>query len=857
MKRTGKPAGQPAGQESAEPLARYWQKRDFAATPEPRGEARQTGHQPTRHFYVQRHAARRLHYDFRLELGGVLHSWAVPKGPSLDPTQRRLAVEVEDHPLDYGDFEGVIPPKHYGAGEVLLWDRGLWSSAEADPAAALAQGKLKFQLDGEKLHGAWTLVRMHGPAGEAAADGKHNWLLIKEKDDAACHGEAAEITELAPGSVKPGRPLEGSAAVAAASSTSPLPDFIEPQLATLVDGAPREEGWIYETKYDGYRMLARVEGPGVRLFTRNGKDWTARLPRLTREIAALKLGDSWLDGEIVVLDDDGVPNFQALQNAFEAKRDAGIVYYVFDAPWLAGRELGRQPLLERKQQLAAALGDAGGAIGYSDHFAGSGRQLAAMLDQACQLGLEGLIGKRAGAPYVGGRGRSWIKLKCRPRQEFVIGGYTEPGGTRQGLGALLVGQYDETGALRYAGRVGTGFDQAMLGRLSARLQGLAARDSPFADAPRQPRSHWVRPELVAEIDFTGWTDDSLLRQASFVGLREDKPASGVRREMALSGAAIKGRAAEDEPAAAAAPQVGQSGPPQVAGVAISHPDRLIWPDSGISKLALARYYERVAPWLLPHLRQRPLSLLRCPQGSTGECFFQRHLDEARPAGVDSFMWAGNSGEAREYVYVNNLTGLIGLVQRGVVEFHTWGATLPRPERPDRLTIDLDPAPELSWAQVVEGAMLARTLLDELGLASFVKTTGGNGLHLVVPLQRRHDWPAVKKFAAALAGHLARVVPRRFTASAAKTRRSGRIYVDYLRNDPGATAVAAFSCRARPGAPVSTPLRWDELTPILRAADFNLNSIPDRLAKLRDNPWRDYETQRRMLTKAMWGKLGVG
>ena len=845
MKRTGKPAGQPAGQESAEALARYWKKRDFTATPEPRGKQRHTRHEPTRHFYVQRHAARRLHYDFRLELGGVLHSWAVPKGPSLDPTQRRLAVEVEDHPLDYGDFEGVIPPKHYGAGEVLLWDRGLWSTAEADPAAALAEGKLKFRLDGEKLHGAWTLVRMHGPAGDADADarGTHNWLLIKERDDAARHDAAAEITELAPGSVKPGRqPAAPGATVAlSTASTSALPDFVAPQLATLVAAAPRDEGWIYESKYDGYRLLARLRGSEVHLFTRNAKDWTARLPHLTREIAALKLGDSWLDGEIVVLDSQGVPDFQALQNAFEAGRDAGIVYYVFDAPWLAGHELGRQPLLERKKQLAAALAGAGGAIGYSEHFAGSGQQLAAILDQACQLGLEGLIGKRAAAPYVGGRGRSWIKLKCRPRQEFVIGGYTEPGGTRRGLGALLVGQYDEAGALRYAGRVGTGFDQAMLGRLSARLQGLAANVTPFADAPRQPRTHWVRPDLVAEVDFTGWTDDALLRQASFVGLREDKPAAGVRREIALSGA----------------PPVGKAGSAPVAGVVISHPDRLVWPDIGISKLALAHYYERVAQWLLPHLQQRPLSLLRCPAGSTGECFFQRHLDGERPAGVDSFAWTGSSAESREYVYVNSLAGLIGLVQRGVVEFHTWGATLPRAERPDRLTIDLDPAPELPWAQVVEGALLARTLLDELGLASFVKTTGGKGLHLVVPLQRRHDWPAVKKFAAALASHLARVVPQRFTASAAKNRRSGRIYVDYLRNDPGATAVAAYSCRARPGAPVSTPLTWEELTPTLRAADFNLNSIPERLAKLRDDPWRDYEARRRMLTKAMWAKLDVG
>jgi len=824
---------------------------------------------------VQRHDARRLHYDFRLELGGVLRSWATPKGPSLDPTQRRLAVETEDHPLDYGDFEGVIPEKHYGAGEVLLWDRGTWSTDEADPAAALEHGKLKFRLDGEKLHGAWTLVRMHGPAGEADSDahGRHNWLLIKERDAAARQGEAAEITRLAPGSVKQRRRQAAAGEsvpppAESAASSSQLPDLVAPQLATLVRAPPRDAGWIYETKYDGYRLLALIRGQEVRLFTRNGKDWTARLPRLARELAARGLGDSWLDGEIVVNDKKGVPDFQALQNAFDAGRDADIVYYVFDAPWLAGRELGLQPLLERKEQLAETLArQPGGSIAYSEHFGAAAGSLDAILERARELGLEGLIGKRTDARYVSGRSDIWIKLKCRPRQEFVVGGYTEPGGTRQGLGALLVGQHDAAGALRYAGRVGTGFDQATLGRLAARLQALACDAAPFADAPRTPRTHWVRPELVAEVDFTGWTAESLLRQASFVGLREDKPAASVRREIARSAPAPAGTAAKAAKAAgdtrhspptrqvaAASP----AGGARVAGVAISYPERLVWPDLGISKLALAQYHERVASRLLPQLLRRPLSLLRCPEGSSGECFFQRHLGKERgeeyPAGVASFVWQGRSAEPRDYVYVTTLAAVIALVQRGVVEFHTWGATLPRAERPDRLILDLDPAPDLAWAKVVEGALLARTLLDELGLASFLKTTGGKGLHLVVPLKRSHDWPAVKKFAAAVAGHLARVLPERFTASAAKSRRSGRIYVDYLRNDPGATAVAAYSCRARPGAPVSTPLAWEELTPALRAVDFNIDSVPQRLAALRDDPWHDYEAQRRVLTKAMWARL---
>lgn len=841
-----RPNGKPGrvARPSRDALARYRQKRDFSVSPEPRG---------MRHFYIQRHAARRLHYDFRLELDGVLRSWAVPKGPSLDPAQRRLAVEVEDHPLEYGDFEGTIPEKHYGAGEVILWDRGTWATDEADPATALARGKLKFHLDGHKMHGAWTLVRMHEKDDNAAAHGRPNWLLIKEHDAVACQGEAAEITRLLPGSVKHRPPPAPS------SASSPLPDFVEPQLATLVATPPRGTGWIYEAKYDGYRLLARVRGDELRLFTRHGVDWSERLPRLRQALAARKLGDSWLDGEIVVLDKTGRPDFQALQNAFDAGRDAAIVYYVFDAPWLAGHDLRRASLLERKARLAEALGaPAGDNIGYSDHFSGAPGEVAGALEQACRLGLEGLIGKQGGDPYVGGRGRSWIKLKCRQGQEFVIGGYTDPGGTRRGLGALLLGQYDSAGALRYAGRVGTGFDAAQLDRLASRLRALEGDTMPFADAPampRTPRIHWVRPELVAEIDFAGWTEASLVRQASFVGLREDKPAASVQKEIPLptmetkAAKAVRATAAATPPAQARRKDAAASA--QVVGVGISHPGRPIWP--GISKLDLARYHERVAAWLLPHLRGRPLSLLRCPDGIEGECFFQRHM-EPRPPGVGSFTWKEASKSEGDYLYANSLEAVIGLVQRGVVEFHTWGATLPRAERPDRLILDLDPAPELPWAQVVEGARLTRTLLDELGLPVFLKTTGGKGLHLVVPLKRSQSWAELKKFAARLAEHLARVVPERFTASPAKAKRSGRIFVDYLRNDPGATAVAAYSTRARPGAPVSTPLDWDELSAVRQATDFNLNSIPARLAALGKDPWVDYDARRQALTRAMWARL---
>lgn len=843
------------------PLARYRAMRDFAATPEPRGRRARAAAQEL-HYYIQRHAARRLHYDFRLELDGVLLSWAVPKGPSLDPGERRLAVQTEDHPLEYGDFEGVIPQGQYGAGEVLLWDQGQWTPAEPDPAAALARGKLKFRLEGHKLHGAWTLVRMHGAAAE---EGKANWLLIKERDEAARTDE--EITELAPESVKPREEIapppatrrrrraakadaEGDAEAdeAAPPPAAELPAFVNPQLATLVDAVPPGEDWLYEVKYDGYRLLARLAGREVRLYTRNGKDWSDRLPRLAAALRELKLGDSWLDGEIVVLGEDSLPSFQALQNAFDARRDAAVQYYLFDVPYLNGHDLTRRPLTERKRRLFAAVAPrAGASIGLSEHFAGGGEEA---LREACRMGLEGLIGKRADAAYVGGRSRAWIKLKCRPRQEFVIGGYTDPRGARRGFGALLLGLH-AAGAetrLQYVGRAGTGFDEATLNRLGRRLEQLHRDESPFVDAPRGAGMHWVRPVLTAEVEFAGWTDDKLLRQAAFVGLREDKPAGEVRAEVALPVAEAAAAPARAEKSASAEGRI--------AGIVISHPGRVVWPDVGLTKRDLAAYCEAVSAWLLPHLAQRPLALLRCPDGSTAECFFQKHMAQERPAGVESFEWVHSAGKDQTYLYLENLQGLIGLVQRGVVEFHTWGASLPRADRPDRITMDLDPAPDVPWSRVVEAAQLTRALLEELGLRCFLKTTGGKGLHVVVPLKRRHGWDEVKAFSHAAARHLVQLAPDRFIANMAKAKRGGKIFIDYLRNGEGAVAVAAYSPRARPGAPVSTPIAWDELTPTLRPAEFNLQTVPRRLASLKQDPWADYGQTAYSLTKRMREALGV-
>ena len=615
-----------------------------------------------------------------------------------------------------------------------------------------------------------------------------------------------------------------------------IPSFVQPQLATLAEAPPVGGDWCYEIKYDGYRVLARIAGGTVCLFTRNGNDWTARLPGLAGALATLDMDGAWLDGEIVVNDAQGVSSFQSLQNAFEAGADAEVVYFVFDLLFLDGRDLRALPLLERKRELAGVLGKGSDAVRYSDHL---GADLEDALAHACRLGLEGLIVKRADAAYVGGRSRTWLKLKCRPRQEFVIGGYTAPAGSRQGFGSLLLGVHDDDGRLRYAGRVGTGFGGEMLTRLAARLGAMTRTKPPFADdARRLPRdAKWVRPALVAEVEFTGWTDDRLLRQASFVGLRSDKHAGQVEVEHA---------SAAPRPAA---PERGTESAVRVAGVTITHPNRPIWPDESISKAELARYYERVGPWLLPQLECRPLSLLRCPEGAAAQCFFQRHMGPERPEGVKTFVWE-RSSKGKSYLYVATVPAVIRLVQRGVVEFHTWGSIISRPRRPDRITIDLDPDPSLPWTELAEAARTVRALVETLGLQAYLKTTGGKGLHVVIPLQPRHDWEEVKRFARAVAEHLARKMPDRFTASAAKARRADRVFVDYLRNGEAASAVAAYSARARPGAPVSMPIEWNDLAEDVRGDRYNVGNVPDLLATRRKDPWAGYVGSARRITRKM-------
>jgi bifunctional non-homologous end joining protein LigD len=1144
-------------------LEKYRKKRDFNRTSEPAGAAppRASRKRPARRpkdelsFVIQKHAARNLHYDFRLEMEGVLRSWAVPKGPSLDPHEKRLAVQVEDHPIEYGGFEGIIPAGQYGGGTVILWDRGTWRSTEGDPVEAWRAGKLKIDLQGEKLRGGWTLVRMHGPR---SGDHGENWLLIKENDETAHLDSGDEVVRALVKSVESGRTIEeiaadppriwtsnradppppppaatrsaakavagstaksaagkavkaagkavksaagktgkaaaGPTAKAAAGSTTKtaagkavksaagkagtsaageagksaagptvkpgahsakapaaaapsaktaagrsaltaavrqrlaaavrdlpqarqaaLPRDVEPELATLTSEPPSGERWLHEIKFDGYRLLCEVAAGKVRLNTRTGKDWTSRFAPLAAAMAALPVESALLDGEATVLLPDGKSSFQALQESlgdlqpaggkrgarprgmggpFDVARAAGpLVYFAFDLLYLDGYDLRAAPLAARKEVLRELLaaGDAttataatnassptvtlsAGTLRWSDHVEGQGK---AFFRQACAHRLEGIISKRADLPYRSGRGRDWLKIKCIQRQEMVIGGFTDPAGTRSGLGALLVGVYEQ-GRLLYSGRVGTGFTAESLLALRRRLDPLERRTPPFANPPTGAEArgcHWVEPRLVGEVAFAEWTRDGNLRQPSFQGLREDKDPTEVRRELPESpgdpdgagdpgdpnhaddpgdpnhaddpsgaddphgstvpnvaidasepnGAdpnvhhnakaarkasrkaaapARKGRgrataagiadataagtaasaapvsvgsvisatraaaktAGAPRPAAATAahrPALPPSRPAgkgapgaEVAGVRLSHPDKVLFPGEGITKRDLALFYQRIAAWMLPQIADRPLTLVRCPHGQAGDCFYQKHLTEQFPASVRRVA-VEEGGKTVPYGAIDSLEGLVALVQMGVLELHIWGAHRDLIERPDYAVFDLDPDVGLPWERVAEAARDLRDLLAATGLRTFLKTTGGKGLHVVLPLQRRHTWEEIKSFTRTVAEALAAAQPERYTANPLKARRKGRIYLDYLRNGRGATSIAAYSSRARAGAPVSTPLAWDEIEPgaAVRSDTFTVANLPARLDRLAVDPWADLLTTKQSLTadiKRRWG-----
>ncbi|MDR8398754.1 DNA ligase D [Paraburkholderia sp. USG1] len=925
-------------------LDTYNRKRRFDDTPEPAGTrtsrkqgGRKTAAQASAEalsYVIQEHDARRLHYDFRLELNGTLLSWAVPKGPSLDPSVKRLAVHVEDHPVEYGSFEGEIPPGNYGAGSVIVWDRGTWEplGGAAEAARAYAAGKLKFQLHGEKLHGGWTLVRSH----MRGSGDKEQWLLIKERDDEARNESEYDILKKRPGSVLADSAAAGkgaktaktaaakstaktaSKAAAAAKATadpdsasiakrtgkngtkpasssradpkrpdivatrsaqslrelaaSPsiegavparLPATFKPQLATLVDSAPPGDEWSYEIKFDGYRVLVRIDratkGSAVKVLTRAGNDWTAKFSKQVKAFERLDIESAWLDGEAVVLDQNGVPNFQALQNAFDSNRLQDIVIYLFDIPFLNGYDLRGVPLEQRRAILRALLEDADDSVlRFSDNFDFSADEL---LRSACDMALEGIIGKRRDSGYMSGRSSAWIKLKCRRRQEFVIGGYSEPSGSRAAFGALLLGVYDGNRKLQYAGRVGTGFDAALLRSVKKELDAHETRHMPFAAAPRERSRtpvHWVEPVLVAECNFAEWTSDGIVRQASFVSLRNDKPARQIVKETPRQGADVQQQTdsvSDDAPTKRAARKTSAkaaTAPGEVAGVRISHPDRVIDRSSGTRKLDLVRYYESVADWMLPHLQDRPVSLVRAPEDIGGELFFQKHSQKLSIPNVTQH--PGLDPGHPPLITVDTLKALVGAAQMGTVEFHTWNAVVSNIEKPDRMVFDLDPDASLGWERMIEAAQLTRSLLEALGLASFCKTSGGKGFHVVVPLAKQAGWDEVKDFSQAVAQHMAATLPKYFSAKMGAQNRKQKIFVDYLRNNRGSSTVAAFSARARPGLGVSVPLAWDEVAATTGGDQWTIENLHERLAELKSDPWADYAKTRQRITAAMKKRL---
>lgn len=831
----------------AKPLQEYARKRDFNATPEPSGKRSRGKRVQALQFCIQKHDASHLHYDFRLELDGTLKSWAIPKGPSLDPKVRRLAVHVEDHPLDYADFEGHIPEGHYGAGDVIVWDRGVWEP-EGDAHEAYAKGKLRFRLQGEKLSGVWNLFRTR-------LDGKkEQWMLVKSHDDQARSEADYSVVQAQPDSVLSDRtlvPRKAAAKKAAAPRASrkrtvkgpkvPLPAQLSPQLATLVDSPPSGD-WRYEVKFDGYRILARIEGDDIRLFTRNGHDWSSKMPRQIAALRELGLDAAWLDGEMVVADENGAADFQALQNAFDTEHDEAITYYLFDLPFLGGQDLRQVALQGRRDTLRQLLErDESGVLKFSADF---DEPVQSLLDSACRLELEGLIGKRADSPYSGRRSPDWVKLKCKQRQEFVVVGYTDPKGSRSGFGALLLALHDDdSGQLRYAGKVGTGFSTATLASIHARLKPLQITKPALAKPPTGAEArgvHWLQPQLLAEVAYAQMTRDGIVRHSVFHGLRDDKAATAIDLERAMPTQTVPKRNKQAK------------APENLGELRLTHPDRVIDATTGVTKREVAEYYASVSQWILPQLKQRPVALVRAPDGLAGELFFQKNAGQLHIPNVISYEKA-EAGQAA--MVINRPDTLLGAVQMNMLELHTWNATDKDFDKPDRFVLDLDPDPALPWKAMLEATQLTLTLLDELGLKVFLKISGGKGIHLVVPLTRRSGWDEVKDFSHAIVDYLAKLFPDRLSAVSGPKNRVGRIFIDYLRNGKGATTACAYSLRAREGLPVSVPIWREELAHIKAANQWNIANLHERLAEV-DDPWAEMGKVRQSITAHMRKQLGL-
>jgi bifunctional non-homologous end joining protein LigD len=897
-------------------LSRYRSMRNFDVTAEPRGskggKKQAPGKSPELPFVIQKHAATRLHYDFRLGWRGVLKSWAVTKGPSYYPGDKRLAVQVEDHPIEYGGFEGIIPKGQYGGGTVMLWDDGTWEP-HGDVDESIEKGRLKFTLKGEKLRGDWALIRM---GGKAAGEKKANWLLIKEHDGKERGPNDPAITDEEPDSVVTGRDLDAIAenrdhvwgthgseqqkeekklpprsskkkssrpsqllSFASELKTTPkesLPKFVPPQLALQVTEAPDGSEWIHELKLDGYRMQGRIESArgnksrSATLITRSGLDWTHRMPDIAAALAELPVDDALLDGEVVVYDEHGKTNFADLQAAFQEGKKKPLTYVIFDLLHLNGHNLRNLPLEKRKNILEKIVaqvsdGDHPGILRYSEHLGSRGGEI---FDKACQLGAEGIVSKKASAPYASGRSGNWLKIKCVRQQEFVIGGFTPPSKTGVGIGALLLGYYRD-GTLVYAGRTGTGFTQKGRLQMRRRLEEIRQPRPAFSSVPPDGArdAQWVQPKYVCEVKFATWTADNLVRQASFQGLREDKPAKQVTREVPIETASAKRRPQpenkkpESSKTARKKPGIARvsshnhrssrtaaraiasktnsrksSKADDTFPIPLTHPDKQVDSESKLTKQQLADYFWAVREHMLPHIFDRPLSIVRCPQGSTKPCFFQKHVTENLPDGIDGIDIRGRrSGVVESYITLSSALGLAGLAQMGVLEIHPWGSSNRDIEKPDRLVFDLDPDEAIPWKTLADSAQEVRSRLKQCKLESFLKTTGGKGLHVVAPIQPEHDWTVVKEFARAFANQMAADNKALYLTKMTKADRKGKIFIDYLRNDRGATSIAPFSPRARHGAPVAVPMDWEELDaakpPRFLVADFS-----DWKARLRHDPW---------------------
>jgi bifunctional non-homologous end joining protein LigD len=904
-----------------EQLARYRSMRDFKVTAEPSGSDKTA--KPKAEglpFVIQKHAATRLHYDFRLGWNGVLKSWAVAKGPSYVTRDKRLAVQVEDHPMEYGGFEGIIPRGQYGGGTVMVWDQGTWEPqpGHTDIDSGLRDGSLKFVMHGEKMKGKWALIRM---GGKAASESKPNWLLIKEHDEFE-RGEGDEpITEESPDSAVTGRSLEEIASqedhvwnskdTAGAgqawhrnektppktqgaqnaqksakndlkhrqsvvknalkwplfwekSPQEKLPEFIHPQLAGQANSPPKDAGWLHELKLDGYRIQARKDGNKVQLLTRTGLDWTHRMKPIAAAVADLPAYTLIADGEVVVLSEDGNTSFANLQAAFQEGAKHYLTYFLFDLLHLNGRNLRALPLTERKSLLAQLLKSAEDPLRLSEHLQISGDT---MFRKACEFHAEGVVSKRADSKYTSGRSANWLKLKCIHSQEFVIGGFTLPSNGSYGIGALLLGYY-ESSKLKYAGRTGTGFTQKTHKLIRDQLEKLRQTANPFDNPPTEARRGviCVKPELVAQVNFSTWTADNLVRQASFQGLREDKPAKEVTRETndtsstprnsrQASHSTSASTAAKASPAAVSSEST-PSDAVEPAPVRLTHPDKILDAESQLTKQHLADYYWDIAPHMLPHIAGRPLSLVRCPEGTGGSCFFQKHANAMLPKDIESIEVVDKkTGKSEPYITLSTQTALAQLAQLGVLEIHPWGSRNDDLEHPDRITIDLDPDVSIDWQTLSASAAEVRKELKKMNLESFLKTTGGKGLHIVVPIEPEYEWPVVKQFAHEFALAMEKRDPHLYLTKMSKAARAGRIFIDYLRNERGATAVAAYSPRARVGATVSLPLSWSDLKlPSLPV--FRVMNYPHWKPRLSPNPWKNLPTLKQRIAPDMFGKFKI-